>query len=31
VVDAQEVEHLMRRMERRTKQLGIGAPITFSR
>jgi 4-hydroxy-tetrahydrodipicolinate synthase len=31
VLDTQEVEHLMRRMERRTKQLGIGIPITFSR
>jgi 4-hydroxy-tetrahydrodipicolinate synthase len=31
VMDTQEVEHLMRRMERRTKQLGIGVPVTFSR
>ena len=29
VLDTQEVEHLVRRMERRTKQLGIGVPITF--
>ena len=31
VLDTQEVDHLMRRMERRTKQLGIGVPIAFSR
>jgi len=31
VLDTQEVEHLMRRMERRTRQLGIGSPITFAR
>ena len=31
VLDTQEVDHLMRRMERRTRQLGIGVPITFER
>jgi 4-hydroxy-tetrahydrodipicolinate synthase len=31
VLDTQEVEHLMRRMERRTRQLGIGIPVTFTR
>ena len=29
VLDTQEVDHLIRRMERRTRQLGIGVPITF--
>ncbi len=31
VLDVQEVDHLVRRMERRTKQLGIGLPIEFKR
>jgi 4-hydroxy-tetrahydrodipicolinate synthase len=31
VLDTQEVDHLMRRMERRTRQLGIGVPVTFER
>lgn len=31
VLDMQEVDHLVRRMERRTKQLGIGLPIEFRR
>ena len=31
VLDTQEVDHLMRRMERRTRQLGIGVPIAFER
>ncbi len=29
VLDIQEVDHLVRRMERRTRQLGIGLPISF--
>jgi len=31
VLDTQEVDHLMRRMERRIRQLGIGVPVTFER
>jgi len=31
VLDTQEIDHLVRRMERRTKQLGIGVPIEFKR
>ena len=31
VLDTQEVDHLIRRMERRTRQLGIGIPIAFTR
>lgn len=31
VLDTQEVDHLIRRMERRTKQLGIGLPVEFKR
>jgi len=31
ILDTQEVDHLMRRMERRTRQLGIGVPISFER
>lgn len=30
VLDIQEVDHLIRRMERRTRQLGIGEPILFT-
>ena len=31
VLDTQEIDHLVRRMERRIKQLGIGLPIEFKR
>jgi 4-hydroxy-tetrahydrodipicolinate synthase len=31
VLDIQEIEHLVRRMERRVRQLGIGQPIEFKR
>ena len=30
-LDAEELDRLMRRIERRTRQLGIGVPITFER
>ncbi|MGE3924843.1 MAG: dihydrodipicolinate synthase family protein [Lautropia sp.] len=31
VLDLQEIDHLVRRMERRTRQLGLGQPIAFPR